>query len=109
MTIRHPIINQSSVSTKPNYLNLLVEKYGDEFADEEFHPNGTKSFEVNELDSVSVCNSDVDAELRDDGYNSDEKEVLESKLRGRHQNQDASLRIKKLVTILKYRKDLTKL
>lgn len=87
-------------------MGLLAEKYGDDLVDH--NESGGAEDHENPVKSASGCASDAAAdEEEDDGHDSD-REVLESKARGRHQLQDANLRIKKLETILKFRKDLTK-
>ena len=105
--------------SKPDYVSLLSEKFSTDLGDDcaENAPdldlaaeNFCNNSKVNNKNSIAAA----DAEAEDDDSDRDadndlsECNLLESKARGRHQSQAASLRISKIEKILSSRTDLTK-
>ena len=106
--------------SKPDYVSLLSEKFGTDLGDDcaENAPdlnlapqNLCDNSKLNNKDNVATAAA---AEADDDDSDHDaendlsECNLLESKARGRHQSQAASLRISKIEKILSSRTDLTK-
>ena len=96
--------------SKPDFVSLLSEKYGTDLGDDcaenapDLQPaqNSPNSGRKEEF-SKDAPESDKDAD-----NDQSECNLLQSKARGRHQSQAASLRISKIEKILSSRTDLTK-
>ena len=102
------IHNQSPLfwHSKPDFVNLLSHKYND--AGEELSQDDVNQNEENSCDDGKQDEPQDGADANEDDHEASQVSLLESKARGRHQSQAASLRISKIETILATRKDLTR-